>query len=182
MKNWKSQKVCVTNAGILTVVLGGNASIQANIEGRVASSAGVRVIGVNSKVLIDGCQLYNNLNGIQAEGALHKIGDNSFVGNATNILETANPFSIAAATTNMGTIPDKDYYYVTGAVSNIASFRDTFNEHEITMIFASACTLVNTGNLRLSGSPLSISAGASIKFVCFGKAGSRSWRQLTAPL
>ncbi|MGH1594124.1 hypothetical protein ACRBEJ_08875 [Yersinia proxima] len=177
-----TNQVCrnVKTTGV--VVLGGNASIQANVEGRIASSAGVRVIGVNSKVLIDGCQLYNNLNGIQAEGALHKIGDNTFIGNATNILETADPFSIAAVTANMGTIPDKDYYYVTGAVSNIASFRDTFNGHEITMTFASACTLVNTGNLRISGSPLSIAAGASIKFVCLGKSGSRTWRQLTAPL
>lgn len=177
-----TNQVCrnVKTTGV--VVIGGNASIQANVEGRIASSAGVRVIGVNSKVLIDGCQLYNNLNGIQAEGALHKIGDNTFIGNATNILETADPFSIVAATTNMGTIPEKDYYYVTGAVSNIASFRDTFNGHEITMTFASACTLVNTGNLRLSGSPLSIAGGASIKFVCLGKSGSRTWRQLTAPL
>ncbi|HDL7834270.1 TPA: hypothetical protein PXP39_004227 [Yersinia enterocolitica] len=177
-----TNQMCRNVKGAGIVVLGGNASIQANVEGRIASSAGVRVIGANSKVLIDGCQLYNNLNGIQAEGALHKIGDNSFIGNATNILETADPFSIVAATTNMGTIPEKDYYYVTGAVSNIASFRDTFNGHEITMTFASACTLVNTGNLRLSGSPLSIAAGASIKFVCFGKSGGRTWRQLTAPL
>lgn len=164
------------------VILSGNASVQANVEGRIDSSAGVRVIGATSKVLIDGCQLYNNLNAIQAEGTGHIIGKNTFIGNANNVLETSAPFSIPATVTNMAITPDFDFYYVSGAVSNISHFKDTFNGHIITLTFASACTLVNTGNLRLSSSPLNIPAASTIQFLCFGQSGSRTWRQLAPPL
>ncbi|CNH80632.1 Head binding [Yersinia massiliensis] len=164
------------------VILSGNASVQANVEGRIDSSAGVRVIGATSKVLIDGCQLYNNLNAIQAEGTGHIIGKNTFIGNANNVLETSGPFSIPATVTNMAITPDFDFYYVSGSVSNISHFKDTFNGHIITLTFAGACSMVSTGNLRLSSSPLNIPAGSTIQFLCFGQSGSRTWRQLTAPL
>ncbi|HEN3625233.1 TPA: hypothetical protein U5E31_001874 [Yersinia enterocolitica] len=178
-----TNQMCRNVKGAGVVVLGGNASVQANVEGRIDSSAGVRVIGATSKVLIDGCQLYNNLNGIQAQGTGHIIGENIYIGNATNVFESAaGPYSIAATVTNVPIIPDISAYYVTGSVSNISSFRDTFNGHIITLTFASACTLVNTGNLRLSSSPLNIPAASTIQFLCFGQSGSRNWRQLAPPL
>lgn len=178
-----TNQMCRNVKGSGVVVLGGNASVQANVEGRIDSSAGVRVIGATSKVLIDGCQLYNNLNGIQAQGTGHIIGENIYIGNATNVFESAaSPYSIAATVTNVPIIPDISAYYVTGSVSNISSFRDTFNGHIITLTFASACTLVNTGNLRLSSSPLNIPAASTIQFLCFGQSGSRNWRQLAPPL
>ncbi|MGK4439162.1 hypothetical protein ACSMDG_09360 [Yersinia proxima] len=181
-RNTITNQTCrnVKNHGVY--ILKGNATIQANVEGMLASSSGVRVGALAGKVVIDDCQLFNNAIGIQANGTGHRIGKNVFVSNTTDIFETDPQYTIAAVPTNLPIASDTNYYYVTGSVSNMSSFKDTFNGHVITLTFASACTLVTGGNLGLSSASVAVGAARTIQFICLGASGSRTWRQLGAPI
>lgn len=181
-RNTITNQTCrnVKNHGVY--ILKGNATIQANVEGMLVSSSGVRVGALAGKVVIDDCQLFNNAIGIQANGTGHRIGKNVFVSNTTDIFETDPQYTIAAVPTNLAITSDTNYYYVTGSVSNMSSFKDTFNGHVITLTFASACTLVTGGNLGLSSASVAVGAARTIQFICLGASGSRTWRQLGAPI